>query len=121
MKTEKRERKICPHCDGFGFRIVENNSETLIGRCGVCDGTGMFIFTTISEKRPFNPEEKHKAITNNLENVKIHICDSCEGKGTTHERTSAYDSEDVKCVRCEGSGRIIEYLTYESQRIQKNK
>lgn len=56
-------------------------------------------------------------------NVCIVRCDSCRGAGSIqpqeyYERTSLYDSEwvtpkSVICVRCKGSGRLIQTIITE--------
>lgn len=38
---------------------------------------------------------------------KIEICSNCNGTGIIYERTSAYDSEESTCGRCNGSGKVI--------------
>ncbi len=43
----------------------------------------------------------------------ILICDKCLGGGFTYERTSAYDSENVKCDKCNATGKLIKITTIE--------
>lgn len=40
--------------------------------------------------------------------MKIEICNICEGSGVVEgEDERGFDSELCKCVRCDGSGRLI--------------
>lgn len=43
----------------------------------------------------------------------ICLCPDCQGSGKVLERTSAYESETVKCKTCLGSGRLLVITTKE--------
>ena len=56
--------------------------------------------------------------------TEVVLCPACTGIGEVSERTSAYDSENVSCKKCNGTGRlvkstIINYLPFYSMMREK--
>ena len=39
------------------------------------------------------------------------LCPTCNGIGECNIRTSAYDSENVPCIKCNGTGRLVKVTT----------
>ena len=38
----------------------------------------------------------------------IVICDKCQGSGKVEDRRTLYDSDTIKCLKCDGLGRLLE-------------
>ena len=43
---------------------------------------------------------------------KIIICDRCHGTGSRSKCITAYESEQVTCSECLGSGKLIKTITF---------
>lgn len=71
--------KICPHCNGGGFRsdLMSGCDPYIV--CGTCDGIG------------FIPKEK---------------CSYCEGKGYFMDKTVHGNDIKTSCINCQGVGKI---------------